>query len=95
MLAREGTGAELNAKLSRLRPVGLKKRFDIKQERSVIYRQTVEAQLNEQFAISILFLGCVDIDQPQMANEPFFLQLLEVEQTVQVTRILINPGVEL
>ena len=55
-LAREGSGSELNAKLSRLRTVGLKKRFDIEQERSVIYRQSVEAQLNEQFVISILFL---------------------------------------
>ncbi len=55
-LAREGSGSELNAKLSRLRAVGLKKRFDIEQERSVIYRQSVEAQLNEQFVISILFL---------------------------------------
>ena len=36
--------------------VGLKKRVDIERERSVIYRQSVEAQLNEQFVISILFL---------------------------------------
>ena len=40
-------------------------------------------------------MGGVDIGQPQVANEPFFLQLLEVEQTVQVTRIRISPGVEL
>ena len=55
-LTREGSGSELNTKLSRLRAVGLKKRFDIEQERSVIYGQSVEAQLNEQFVISILFL---------------------------------------
>lgn len=49
-LAKEGSGSELNAKLSRLRATGLKKRYDIEQERSVIYEQSVKAQLNEQQA---------------------------------------------
>ena len=49
-LAKEGSGSELNGKLSRLRAQGLKKRYDIQQERSVVYLQSVDAQLNEQQA---------------------------------------------
>jgi HlyD family secretion protein len=49
-LARDGSGSELNARLSRLRADGLEKRFEIERQRVAISAQALDAQLAEQQA---------------------------------------------
>lgn len=95
-LAREGSGSELNAKLSRLRATGLKKRYEIETERVEIDGRSVKAQLAEQQALVEQLRAIHSIRKRQVESLQVMSGITGVLQEVPVeVGEWVTPGVNL
>jgi HlyD family secretion protein len=95
-LAKEGSGSELNAKLSILRAAGLKKRYEIEEDREEIYGRSVRAQLAEQQALVEQLRAIYSIRKRQVESLHVMSGITGVLQEVPVeVGEWVTPGVNL